>query len=274
MRSIMTLAALVAAALPLAPASAQTMNGYTIRPTWLHSGPLRDYPNVRYVRRGVRVSMHGCLRDWSWCDVTYRANRGWIAGDALRVSYAGRRRNLSPSLGIGVISFSFGSYWDTHYQSRSFYGERQRWQTQYDTSYRPEWGEREQRRGWETESNRGQYRAPAQGEGQHVIIRPAPAPRVIIRQAPTRVVPSRVNRTQVRPAPAPRVIVRQAPTRVVPNRVNRTQVRKAPQRAVSHAPVQTRGQVRGHQPQVVKKPAGNGRGNRKDNGKPAGRPHT
>ncbi|KUR72622.1 hypothetical protein AQZ52_05110 [Novosphingobium fuchskuhlense] len=166
MRSIITLAALVAAVLPITAASAQTTRGYTVRATRLYSGPLRDYPSVRYVGRGVRVSMHGCLRDLSWCDVTYRANRGWVAGDDLRVSHDGRRQGIAADMGIGVISFTFGSYWDTHYQGRRFYGERQRWQTQYDTAYRPEWGEREQRRDENPQNNPGQYRDHEQGGGQ------------------------------------------------------------------------------------------------------------
>ncbi|MEI6640908.1 MAG: hypothetical protein WCL10_02655 [Novosphingobium sp.] len=158
MRSFITMAALVAAALPLAPASAQTMRGYTSVATRLYAGPLRDYPTVRYVRRGVRVGVHGCLRDWSWCDVTYRSNRGWIAGNALRISHDGRRQGLSADLGIGVISFSFGSYWDNNYRGRTFYNERPRWQTQYENGYRPEWGDRDQGPRQGPSGDQGQYR--------------------------------------------------------------------------------------------------------------------
>jgi len=143
MRSIITLAALVAATLPLAPAVARTMQGYTVGTTRLYAGPLPDYPTVRYVRRGAMVSVHGCLRDWSWCDVTYRANRGWIAGDLLVISYRGRRSRVAQDLGIGVIAFSFGAYWDSYYRGRDFYRERPRWQATYDSRYRPEWGERD-----------------------------------------------------------------------------------------------------------------------------------
>ncbi len=144
MRWIMTMAAFTAATLPLAPAAAQTMHGYTERATRLYSGPLREYPSVRYVGRGAKVRMHGCLRDWSWCDVTYRANRGWIAGDDLRISHDGRRRSIAAEMGIGVISFSFGNYWDSYYRGREFYGQRNSWQTRYQTRYRPEWGERDE----------------------------------------------------------------------------------------------------------------------------------
>ncbi|WP_421849927.1 SH3 domain-containing protein [Novosphingobium sp.] len=165
MRSIFTLAALLAATVPLAPAAAQSIHGYTSGPTRLYSGPLRDYPSVRTLRRGSMVNLQGCLRDWSWCDVTYRGDRGWIAGDALRISHDGRRRGIASGMGIGVTTFLFGSYWDNHYQGRRFYGERQRWQSQYDSGYRPEWGEREQRR--DEGSNRGRMHDRRQSEGQH-----------------------------------------------------------------------------------------------------------
>lgn len=143
MRSIITLAALVAATVPLAPAMARTMHGYAVGTTRLYAGPLQDYPSIRYVRRGAVVGVHGCLRDWSWCDVSYGANRGWIAGDSLVVSYRGRRSRVGQDIGIGVISFAFGSYWDSYYRDRDFYRDRPRWQSTYDSRYRPEWGERD-----------------------------------------------------------------------------------------------------------------------------------
>lgn len=167
MRSIITLAALVAAALPLAPASAQSMRGYVSGPTRLYSGPLRDYPSVRILRRGTMVSVQGCLRDWTWCDVVYGRDRGWVAGNALRITYQGRRRGLAGNMGIGVTTFSFGTYWDNHYQGRRFYGQRQRWQSQSDNAYRPEWGEREQRQNRDIDPNRGRNRDRRQNQGQH-----------------------------------------------------------------------------------------------------------
>ncbi len=204
MRSIMTMAALVAAAVPLAPAAAQTTSAYTVSAARLYAGPQRDYPGVRYVSRGVRVSLHGCLRDWSWCDVTYRSNRGWIVGNALRISYAGRRRNLAAEMGIGVISFSFGSYWDNYYRGRSFYGNRDRWQTQYQTGYRPEWGVRDQdRRG----DNRPGYDRPSYnrpGDDHPRADRQRERPRSNAQLVPQQAWPNR-------PAQVQQQIIRKAP---------------------------------------------------------------
>lgn len=158
MRSILTMAVLAAATLPLAPAAAQTMHGYAARATRLYAGPLREYPSVRSIGRGAKVRMHGCLRDWSWCDVTYRANRGWIPGDALRISHNGRRRRVAAQMGIGVVAFSFGPYWDSHYRARTFYDQRDTWQTRYQTEYRPEWGERERTPERKQHGDEGRFR--------------------------------------------------------------------------------------------------------------------
>lgn len=145
MRCVITIAALAAATLPLAPAAAQSIHGYAASAARNHTGPLREYPGLRTVRRGAMIDVHGCLRDWSWCDVTSGSDRGWIAGNALRVVHKGRRRAIGAGMGVGVTTFSFGSYWDNHYMGRRFYGERQRWQEQSDRAYRPAWGKREQR---------------------------------------------------------------------------------------------------------------------------------
>ena len=167
MRSIISLVALAATAVPLAPASAQTMQGTVSGATRLFSGPLSDYPRIRTLRRGAMINVLGCLRDWSWCDVTYRGDRGWIAGNTLRIRHDGRRRGVGSGMGIGVTTFSFSTYWDSHYRGRRFYGERQRWQSQSDNAYRPEWGAREQRRDEDTDRDRGRNRDRGQGEGQH-----------------------------------------------------------------------------------------------------------
>jgi hypothetical protein len=48
----------------------------------------------------------------------------------LQVTYQSRRVGL-PSyiapLGIPYVTFNFGSYWDSHYRSRPFYGKRSQW---------------------------------------------------------------------------------------------------------------------------------------------------
>ncbi|MEI6640909.1 MAG: hypothetical protein WCL10_02660 [Novosphingobium sp.] len=140
MRFTLITAAFVAAAVPLAPLAAQPMQAIAASATHLLAGPLSDYPSVRTISRGAKVLVHGCLRDWSWCDVTYRSDRGWIAADTLRVNHRKRRLAVAADLGIDVTTFTFEPYWSSHYRGRRFYTQRQFWQDRYDRDYRPEWG--------------------------------------------------------------------------------------------------------------------------------------
>lgn len=119
------------------------INGYMVRRSWLRAGPDHDYPVLRRLAYGTQVSVYGCLRDWSWCDVSYQRDRGWVPGRDVASNYQGRRRSIgtiAPYLGVAIISFAFGSYWDNHYRDRSFYRERDRWERQYQQNYRPTWG--------------------------------------------------------------------------------------------------------------------------------------
>ncbi len=124
-------------------------SGFTVRSTRMRAGPDYDYPVVQVIRSNRRVDIYGCLNDWSWCDVGYRSDRGWIEGDKLAVDYQNRRRaiiGIGPTIGIGVLSFSFGNYWDNYYRGRPFYGERGRWERHYFDNYKPHWGPRPDRR--------------------------------------------------------------------------------------------------------------------------------
>jgi uncharacterized protein YraI len=145
MRRLIVVTTLAALAVPAAPALAQRATaGYAVRATTLRAGPDYDYPAVRRVARNVRVDVYGCLRDRSWCDAGYRSDRGWIPGRDLVVDYRGRRSAVSSYPGIFVLSFIFGSYWDSHYRGRSFYAERPRWEQQYYNDFQPHWGPRPQ----------------------------------------------------------------------------------------------------------------------------------
>jgi len=138
MRKYLLTAALVAAAVPLSPALAREMSGFVVRSTVMRAGPDYDYPAVQRLRRDAGVTVHGCLRDWNWCDVSNRYDRGWIARQDIVVNYQGRRRGITAYLGIGILSFSFGNYWDSYYRSRPFYSQRSRWEQHYNGGgYRP-----------------------------------------------------------------------------------------------------------------------------------------
>ncbi len=144
MRYIVTIAALAAAGILSVPAAAQTKPSLATRAARLHAGPLIEFPVVRDVRRGATVGVHGCLDDWSWCDVTYRTDRGWIPADALDIGQHGESGAVAANSDIEVTAFTFEPYWRSHYRGRRFYSQRQFWRNRYEADYRPEWGDREQ----------------------------------------------------------------------------------------------------------------------------------
>lgn len=67
----------------LLPATAFAGAAWLQENTEIHAGPDYDYPTLDVAYAGDGVEVHGCLSDYSWCDVGYRGLRGWIAGDEL-----------------------------------------------------------------------------------------------------------------------------------------------------------------------------------------------
>jgi uncharacterized protein YraI len=100
----------------------------------VRAGPDIGYPVVDVARAGDEVYVYGCLERRSWCDVDYDGLRGWISSNYLAF-YDGGYRYVGPQavyrMRAPVITFSFGTYWDRHYRSRSFYRDRSRWEHFY-----------------------------------------------------------------------------------------------------------------------------------------------
>src|SRR5262245_36627378 len=142
------------------PAAANAATGYVDGTTELHAGPDYDYPTVSVIEDGAPVEVFGCLEDWSWCDVAFYQDRGWIAGDNLESIWEGRRRPIAyaaPYIGLGVLAFSFDTYWDRHYHARPFYRERTRWHNWSSHNHRPSWEGR--RANWrDHDRDRGNWR--------------------------------------------------------------------------------------------------------------------
>jgi len=119
------------AAVVFAPAAAHAVSAYTTTTVNVRSGPDTAYPAVDLLPPNVTVEVVGCLNGWSWCDVTWGPNRGWIAGAYLQ-AIEGRYRQplvrLAPRIGVPIVQFRFGEYWDSHYRARPFYNNRGRWE--------------------------------------------------------------------------------------------------------------------------------------------------
>jgi uncharacterized protein YraI len=112
----------------LGVASAQ--DAYTTRPMNVRAGPNRDYPLVAQLDAGAPLDLHGCLDDWSWCDVSFEDNRGWIYAGGVSFVYEGQRVPLysyGPHLGLPVITFSLTTYWGDYYRGRPWYAQRNTW---------------------------------------------------------------------------------------------------------------------------------------------------
>ncbi|MGH8289159.1 MAG: SH3 domain-containing protein [Steroidobacteraceae bacterium] len=123
---VYSLGALLLSAFGLASAQ----SAFTARPMNVRAGPNGDYPLVAQLDAGAPLDVHGCLNDWSWCDVSFDDNRGWIYAGGVSFVYQGERVPLysyGPSLGLPIITFSLSSYWGNYYRGRSWYGQRDEW---------------------------------------------------------------------------------------------------------------------------------------------------
>ena len=125
------LARSVAVLLIAIPVAAAAQDAFTNRSVNVRAGPDMSYPVVAVLGAGAPVQVEGCLDDWSWCDVAFYDNRGWIFAPYLTYVYQGARvpfYTYAPSFGIPIITFSIGSYWDRWYRGRPWYGRRDYWE--------------------------------------------------------------------------------------------------------------------------------------------------
>lgn len=113
------------------PIAAVAQTAYPTTAVNLRAGPDSAYPVVVRVAPGAPLTMFGCLSDWSWCDVAAGPNRGWVYAQFLAYPYQSRRVSIytyGPSLGLPIITFSIGPYWDTYYRGRPWYAKRTYWE--------------------------------------------------------------------------------------------------------------------------------------------------
>lgn len=120
---------LLVAALAL-PAVVCAQVAYTTQAVNVRAGPDREYPQVAWLPGGAPVTVAGCIDGYRWCDVVAGPNRGWVYAKFLSYPYQNRPVpiiNGGAILGLPLITFSIGPYWDNYYRGRPWYGNRHYW---------------------------------------------------------------------------------------------------------------------------------------------------
>lgn len=143
MRIIHLAAAAIVGAVLSAPGIARAADFFTTADVNMRAGPSTRFPRVATLPAGVVVDVYGCLAGWTWCDTAWRGYRGWVSGRYLERIYRGRRvlvPDYGPRIGLPIISFHFGSYWDRWYSDRSWYRDRPRWRRSWE---RDDWSWRD-----------------------------------------------------------------------------------------------------------------------------------
>lgn len=111
--------------------AASAQEAVTTESASVYAGPDDSYPQIAQLDSGAPVRVNGCLDDWSWCDVTFEDVRGWLYSPDLTYDYQGGYVPLytyAPSLGIPVVQFTIGDYWDRYYHGRPWYAQRDEWE--------------------------------------------------------------------------------------------------------------------------------------------------
>lgn len=124
----MTRKLLLAALLSVASApaiAAAAMPAVTTANVNLRAGPGTNYPVVVTMPAGARVVSYGCVSGYTWCDISWGSERGWVAASYMQVVVAGKTVVLAPAVaprvGLAVVAFD-QSYWRRYYVGRPWYG--------------------------------------------------------------------------------------------------------------------------------------------------------
>jgi uncharacterized protein YraI len=122
------------------PIAAWAQVAYTTQAINMRAGPDRAYPQVAWLPSGVAVNVVGCVDGYRWCDVAAGPNRGWVYARFISYPYQNQPVPIITGgaiLGLPLITFSIGPYWDNYYRGRPWYGNRSYWYSRPTPYYRP-----------------------------------------------------------------------------------------------------------------------------------------
>jgi uncharacterized protein YraI len=137
-RYLMPLAASFVA-IVAAPSLAAAQDAIVTADLNMRAGPSTSFPVVDVIPESAPVDVHGCLSGYSWCDVSSQGNRGWVSANYLSYAASGSYVPLieyTSNVEIPIITYSVGSYWDTYYRDRPWYGRRSIWNDRWRDNWR------------------------------------------------------------------------------------------------------------------------------------------
>ncbi|ABD88281.1 SH3 domain-containing protein [Rhodopseudomonas palustris] len=123
---------------------AATRDGYSGANLNIRSGPSTRFPAVRRLAAGSALTIHGCVANYKWCDVSASGVRGWVSGAHVQFVHDARRVYVpayAAQSQIPVVTFNIGSYWRDNYRDYGFYGDIDRWNAHHweDDGNPPGW---------------------------------------------------------------------------------------------------------------------------------------
>jgi len=93
----------------------------------LRAGPSTEYPLVATLPPGAAVEVFGCEENYGWCDVQLGPDRGWVDAAYLQMAAPSGPVVIADGgvvLGLPIVAFTFGTYWDRWYRGRPWYARR------------------------------------------------------------------------------------------------------------------------------------------------------
>jgi len=134
MRKIIALAGVACLALAASAANASTTTTIWFVPgsVDLRAGPDETFPVVATIPPNAHMDLEGCLSGYTWCDVSWNDERGWVSGrniEAINQNKTVDLTDLAPEVKVPVVTYNTASYWDTYYKTTPFYVKREKYIT-------------------------------------------------------------------------------------------------------------------------------------------------